>query len=288
MGTVVSIDGALCPSAEDAKVSVFDRGFLYGDSVFEVMRTYGGVPFAEREHLERLARSCERLLIELPVPIDTLAREIRAVLDGARNVESYVRVVVTRGSGPLVLDPSTARDPLRVIIVKELDPQPAENYTNGVGVALVRVARATDDTRAAGAKASNYLGNLLALHEARSRGCHEAVVLGPSGDVIEGASSNVFVVRAGAIFTPPKESGLLEGITRAKVVALAQAEGISVTEAALFPRDLYDADEVFLTSTLREVVPIVKVDGERVAGGTPGPVTQRLLGAYRRLAARAG
>ncbi len=280
MGTKVCIDGELHGEG-DARVSVFDRGFLYGDSVFEVMRTYKGVPFAERAHLERLARSAERVLIPMPVDLDTLSREIGATLEAAANDESYVRVVITRGTGPLSYDPTTARDPLRVVIALPLRPQPPEMYQDGVNVCLLRAARPTDEPRVAGVKASNYLANLLAVHEAHERGGYEAILLGPTGEVLEGASSNVFAVRNGSVRTPRLEAPILAGITRKTVLALARDGGIPVEEAALFPRDLYDADEVFITSSLREVVPVTAVDGRPVGDGKPGPVTRRLHAAFR-------
>lgn len=281
MGTKVSIDGVLHDEA-DAKVSVFDRGFLYGDSVFEVMRTYGGRPFAEREHLERLAASCERVLIPMPVDLATLSREIAETLAAARNEESYVRVVVTRGTGPLNYDPTTARAPLRVVLALPLAPQPDAIYDRGVAVALIRASRPTDDARAAGAKASNYLANLLAVHEAHEKGAYEAVLLGAEGHVLEGASSNVFAVRGGRVQTPPVSSRILAGITRKTVIEAARAEGIEVDETTLFPGDLYGADEVFITSTLREVVPVVKVDDRAVGQAAPGPITRRLHEAFVR------
>ncbi len=283
MATRVSIDGVLHAEA-DAKVSVLDRGFLYGDSVFEVIRTYAGVPFALHAHLARLAESGSRVLIRMPVPIETLEREVLATLADAANAESYVRVVVTRGSGPLNYDPTTARDPLRVVIVAALAPQPDALYEDGVAVVSVRAARPTEQGRAAGAKASNYLANLLAVHEARQRGGYEAILLGPGGEVLEGASSNVFVVTSGRVRTPRVEAGILAGITRGVVLDVAAAAGIPVDETVLFPNDLYLADEVFITSTLREVVPVVLVDGRRVGKGRPGPATVRLSEAFRRRA----
>lgn len=281
MGTKVCIGGVVFDET-DARVSVFDRGFLYGDSVFEVMRTYGGVPFALGEHLDRLERSCERVLIAAPVSRATLASEIAATLAAADNEESYVRIIVTRGSGPVIYDPTTARDPQRVIIVLPLTPQPAEMYRDGVAVALVRCARPTEGSPAAGAKASNYLVNLLAVHQARQRGAYEAILQGPGGEVLEGSTSNVFLVREGAVRTPRIEAGILEGITRATVIGVAHDEGITLEETALFPHDLYEADEVFITSSLREVVPVVRVDDRPVADGRPGPITRRLADAYRR------
>jgi branched-chain amino acid aminotransferase len=280
-GGKVSIDGQIVDSGQ-ARVSVFDRGFLYGDSVFEVFRTYGGVPFAEREHLERLARSAERVMIPMPVSVETLSSEVRETLRAAGQGDWYVRVVITRGSGPLTYDPSTAMTPLRVIIAAPLSLPPAEHYERGVAVALLEASRPTDDPRASGAKASNYLANLLAVHEAKQRGAHEALVLGRRGQILEGASSNVFIVKGGKLRTPRPEPGILVGITRAAILRVATAEGISVEETEVYPQDLYGADEAFLTSSIREVMPVVSADGRKIGAGTPGPMTKRLHAGYRR------
>jgi branched-chain amino acid aminotransferase len=281
VSTKVSIDGVIHDEAS-AKISIFDRGFLYGDSAFEVMRTYGGRPFAEREHLERLAQSCARILIEMPVSIDALANDVAATLDAAKNQESYVRVIVTRGSGPISYDPTTAKNPTRVVLVVPLAPQPDAMYRDGVEVACLRASRPTEDPRAYGVKASNYLSNLLAVHEAKQRGAYEAVLLTGDGQVLEGASSNVFVVSGGAVRTPPLTTGILAGITRATVFDAARAAGIPLVEATVFPHELYAADEAFLTSTLREVLPVVRADGRTIGTGKPGPVTSRLHEAFRR------
>ena len=277
----VSIDGHIVDSAE-ARVSVFDRGFLYGDSVFEVFRTYGGVPFAEKAHLERLARSADLLMISLPLSLEALSSEIGATLRAAGQGEWYVRVMITRGTGPLTYDPSTATEPLRVIIVAPLSLPPADYYERGVAVLLLRASRPTDDERASGAKASNYLANLLAVHEAKQQGAQEALLLGRRGQILEGASSNVFVVQNGKVRTPEPEPGILVGITRGTVLAAAEAEGIEVEETEVRPEDLFGADEAFITSSIREVMPVVSADGRTIGSGAPGPVTKRLRAAYRR------
>ena len=276
----VSIDGVIT-DASAASVSVLDRGFLFGDSVFEVLRTYGGVPRPERLHLERLARSCERVGIELPVSLPMLSEEIRAVLAVAGEPEAWIRVVVTRGTGPITFDVRTAHDPRRVVIVQPLVTPPDEVYAAGVAVAIATTARALDPSAAAGAKNSNYLKNLLAADEARRHGGYEAVLIGPGGELLEGASSNLFVVRDGVVLTPPLELGILGGITRAVVLDAARALGIETRERVLFPHDLYTAGEAFLTSSIREVVPIVRADGATIGSGLPGPLAPRLRAAYR-------
>ncbi|MGH7293929.1 MAG: aminotransferase class IV [Polyangiaceae bacterium] len=283
-GRVVSIDGVLRAPGE-AVVSVYDRGFLYGDAVFEVLRTYGGRPFALDEHLARLRRSASRVFIELPVGDDFLRAEIAAALAAAGGGEHYVRIVFTRGSGPLGLDPATASHPLRVLLVEPVTPPPREAYLHGIAVVTVATRRATEGPAAEGAKLANYLPNLLAVREARLRGAQEALVVDARGKVVEGASSNVFAVHAGRLATPPESAGILPGITRAHLLAAARDLGIVVDERELDPADLYAADEVFVSSSIRELLPVVRIDDRRVGGGAPGPVARAL---HRRFRASVG
>ncbi len=282
----VSIDGQVVDNAE-ARVSVFDRGFLYGDSVFEVFRTYGGVPFAETEHLDRLARSAERLMIPMPATLGDLSSEVRTTLDAAGEGDWYVRVIITRGTGPLTYDPSTASAPRRVIIAAPLSLPPRHHYERGIAVTLLHASRPTDDPRAAGAKASNYLANLLAVHEAKQKGAQEALVLGKSGQILEGASSNLFIIKNGRVRTPEPQPGILVGITRATVLRAAAEEGIPAEEGVILPQDLFSADEAFITSSIREVMPVVAADGHTIGDGAPGPLTQGLHAGYLRVVAAA-
>lgn len=281
MTTLVSIDGQSC-EPDAARVSVFDRGFLYGDSVFETLRTYGGRPFALDEHLERLRRSAARVLMELPVPPEELAREIRSVLEAARNPESYVRVIVTRGSGPMGLDLGFEVRPLRVVIVAPLAAPPPELYDGGVAVVTFRARRVADATDAAGAKVGNYLVSVLAMQKAREAGALEALIVDHDGNVVEGASSNVFVVHGATLWTPPEDAGILPGITRRVLLGVAAELGVPCEERPLPLSDLLGADEVFITSSIREVFPVVRVDGAAVGTGKPGPLSRRLLLAFRK------
>jgi len=276
----VWIDGVLQP-AQEARVSVFDRGFLYGDSAFEVMRTYDRRPFREAAHLARLRRSCERLLIALRQSDQQLSEIVASTITASGLPECYVRVMVTRGVGPMNIDLAQATTPSVLVFALPLTPLAASVYANGIAVGLSRASRATDGTRAVGAKTSNYLGSVMALHEVKQRGAQEALILGPSGEVIEGATSNVFVVRAGELITPPIDAGILAGITRQTVLELAAEQALPVRETQLHPSDLYQADEVFITSTVREVVPVVRVDDKLIGDGKPGPISARVLAAYR-------
>lgn len=302
MAIFVNLDGALVPP-ERAMVSVFDRGFLYGDSVYEVVRTYGGRPFELDAHLARLAHSALRLGLELPWDAARTARELGRTLEAARAAgaaagdpadapwnrgEWYARIVMTRGAGEIGLDPALAVDPRALVIVQPLHAPPARAYAEGVAVAIVGVRRASTAAVDPSAKTGAHLPHVLAVKEARAAGAHEALLLDDHGRVTEGSSSNVFVVAGGTLRTPPPAAGILEGVTRKLVLRLAGENGVPAQQLALRPEDVAGADEVFLTSTMREILPVVKVDGAVIGSGRPGPVTERLHRAFRRMAGGAG
>jgi branched-chain amino acid aminotransferase len=287
MSTVVMIDGVL-RSEQDASVSVFDRGFLYGDSVFETLRTYGGEPFALEEHLERLEWSAERVHITPPCDRACLMREVRELLHHARNEESLIRVMITRGVAPLGLDPELAGTATRVIIVAPLRAPPEQAYSAGVRVITYRTQRLADATDAAGAKIGNYLVAILAIREAKQRSAVEALIIDARDQVIEGTSSNLFAVVDGALLTPPEASGILPGITRGRVIALALGLKVRVEYRSLELSELLRADEVFISSTVREIFPVVSIDDRPIGSGTPGPITTRLLEMFRAHCASGG
>jgi len=299
MPTVVNTDGALV-APERAVVSVFDRGFLYGDSVYEVVRTYRGEPFELERHLARLARSAERLALALPWdPARTraeLARTLAASLGGDEpdpaaapwNVgQRALRVVMTRGAGELGLDPALAVDPRALVIATPLRAPPLSAYRDGVALRVVGVRHDAPEAVDTRAKTGAHLANVLAVAEARREGAHEALLLDRDGFVTEGASSNVFAVRGGALLTPSLEAGILEGVTRALVLELAREAGIEVREGPLRPEALAAADELFVTSSAREVLPATLLDGRRVGSGRVGPLTTHLHSLFRCRADRA-
>lgn len=269
-------------SAGEARVSVFDRGFLYGDSVFETLRTYGGRPYAVREHLARLARSAERVFIPLPVPLETLERELAEAVRTGGFAESTLRVMITRGNGPLGLDPDTATHPRRLVIVTRLKPYPERVYTEGLSVITTGAARLGDGTGAQGAKLANYMAALLALREAHQRGADDALFVDAKGRVAEATTANIFAFSGDHLVTPPEGDGALAGITRAGLLCVAQALGLNVEVRSLPLAELLTADEAFISSTLRELVPVVRVDGTPLATGRPGPRTRHLHAAFRR------
>jgi len=279
--TLVMVNGKI-ETPERASVSVFDRGFLYGDSVFEALRTYAGRPCALDRHMARLERSAARVFIELPLPVSEFAAEISATVAAAKNPESNIRIMLTRGIGErLGLDPALGRSPSRFVIVTELVPLAPELYAQGVSVITYRTQRVADATAAAGAKIANYLTAVLAMHDARDKGAHEALIVDAHGYVVEGATSNVFAVKNGALVTPPESAGILLGITRGFVIEAARDLGLEVTEVPLTPAQLLSADEAFISSSIREVVPVVRVDSEVIGSGRPGPLTLELLRRYR-------
>lgn len=282
---LVWIDGAPVDAAA-ARVPVFDRGFLYGDSVYEVTRAFGGVAFALDDHLDRLERSAAGLLMKTP-PRQLIRRAVVDTLRESRLPDAYVRIIVTRGAGEIALDPAAADEPRLIVIVRAPKPPPPEAYRDGVEVAIVGRTRyapgvptSTVDPQV---KSGNYLGSVMAVAEARKRGAYEAILCDNVGRITEGSSSNFFVVKGGRVATPPLSVGLLEGITRKKVMQLMDENGIHWAEQPLWPIDLHQADEAFLTSSVRGVVPVVRADGQPIGDGKPGPVTRRVLSLYEAL-----
>ncbi len=275
MATVVCLNGVPVPP-EKAVVSVFDRGFLYGDSVYEVVRTYRGVPFELEAHLQRLSGSAARIGMDLPVPLSMLTEEVRLAHATTGNQESYLRIVVTRGSGEIGLDPSLAEAPTRLVIAQTLKTPPPEVYQDGAKVVLVAVRRNLRTAIDPQAKTGNYLNSVMALAEARARGGFEAVMLDHRDPITEGASSNVFLVVSNVLLTPSLEVGILRGVTREVVLEVARKAGLRVLEVPVVEEMMKSADEVFITSSIREIVPVVAVDETPIGVGRPGPVYARI------------
>jgi branched-chain amino acid aminotransferase len=277
------IDGELS-QGESAVVSVLDRGFLYGDSVFETLRTYSGKPFALAEHVERLRRSAEQVLIELPITPAQISSEVTRAVELSGFPESYVRVMLTRGQGALGLDPRAAVRPLRVLIVAPLSPPPLSDYRNGISVITFQTSRVQDDTPAAGAKIGNYLVAVLAHKQAAEVGAKEALVKNVAGEVVEGATSNVFWFEGGKLWTPPVSAGILAGITRHHILEAARDLNLPVEMRVPKVEELVDSEGVFISSSIREMLPVVSIDGREVSFGRVPEVTTRLHAAFRRRA----
>jgi len=265
---------------EDAKISVFDRGFLYGDSVYETLRTTGGKALEFPRHMKRLAMSAASIGFVVPHSNEEIAAAIAATHTETGNEESYVRVVVTRGSGPIALDPRTSASPTLVVMVAPLRlPSPAD-YERGVAVVVVSVDKRVGGLVDPGIKTGNYLANILALQTAIDRRGDDAILCSPSGEIAEGSTSNVFLVRDRQIRTPHVETGLLAGITRAIICEIAAGTESPVEEGNVSLAELRAADEIFLTSSVRGVMPVTRLDGQTVSGGTIGPVTQLIRARY--------
>ncbi len=289
MPTVIDLDGVLLPPGE-ARLPVLDRGLLQGDSVYEVLRTYGGRPFELDLHLARLARSAALAGLDLPWDAARCAAEVVRAVEASRggdlpdaeaapwNVgERSVRVLMTRGGG----EQAPEVPPAAVIIAEPLHGPPWRAYREGVKLLLVEADRGRVDPAA---KTGNRLPHVLALRAARAAGAHEALFTDAAGRVTEGTSSNLFAVARGRLLTPPLAAGILEGVTRGVVLSLARKVGVPVEEAHLDAAALARADELFITSTAREVLPATRLGDQPVGKGTPGPVTRALHAAFRRLA----
>lgn len=276
------IDGEL-RQGENAVVSVLDRGFLYGDSVFETLRTYGGKPFALEAHVDRLKRSADQVLIELPIGTAQISTEIAQAVELSGFEESYVRIMLTRGQGALGLDPRVALRPLRVLIVAPLSPPPLDDYRRGISVITFQTSRVQDDTPAAGAKVGNYLVAVLAQKQAAEVGAKEALITNRALEVVEGATSNVFWFENGALWTPPVSAGILAGITRHHILQAAQNLKLRVEMRVPKVRELLDSEGVFISSSIREMLPVVAIDGAEVTGGRVPSATKDLHAEFRQL-----
>lgn len=282
MAATVSVNGRIT-SDRDAVISVFDHGFLYGEGVYETLRTYGRKPFLYDRHLQRLRRSAELIALPIPFTDADLGARIRATMAAADfATEAYIRILVTRGIGDLTYDPAATPEPSVVIIVKpHVDPAP-EVYRDGVNVVLVDIVRNHPSSVSPTIKSNNLMNSALAMQEAIRRGAYEAVMRNFKGELTECAVANLFVVRGGVVLTPPLTAGLLPGITREYLFEIGHQHGVEIREATLRDEDLFGADEAFLTGTTREIVPIVRVNERVIASGTPGPVTRTLLDEFRR------
>ncbi len=280
MGTKVNVDGRLGEGG-DRLISPLDQGFLFGASVYETLRTYEGRPFLLERHLARLRESAEALAIDVPVSDEQMAARLEETLAAASNPESVVRIIVSAGIGSIDYTKGAAPEPMVVILVRPLTPPPPEAYQQGIRVALVDVVRNHPGTVSPRIKASNLLNNLLAMREAQRAGAAEGLMLNYRGEIAEGSMTNVFVVTDGVLRTPPLSAGILEGITRELTLQVAKEEGVELREEPILPEDLAAADEIFITSSAKELLPVTSVGDRKVGDGRPGPVTNGLLAAYR-------
>lgn len=283
----IYMNGKMVP-ARDAKVSVFDHGLLYGDGVFEGIRAYNGRVFMLQEHVDRLYRSALAIALKIPM---TKAAMVKAVVRACREnktANGYIRLVVTRGVGTLGLNPFTCKTPSVIIIAGSIQLYPKDLYEKGMSIITVATVRNLSEALNPNIKSLNYLNNILAKIEAINSGVPEAIMLNSQGLVAEATGDNVFIVKGNSLITPPPHAGILEGITRNVVMDLARQAGYDVREQMLTRYDLYNADEMFLTGTAAEVIPVTDIDRRTIGSGKPGKVTQDLERRFRKFANSVG
>jgi branched-chain amino acid aminotransferase len=271
---------------ENAKISVYDHGLLYGDGVFEGMRAYSGNVFRLQEHLDRLYESARAICLQIPMAPAALGEAVKATLARNHLSDAYIRLVVTRGAGALGLDPNKTSDPRIIIITDSISLYPAEFYEKGLSIITASTIRNHPAALSPRIKSLNYLNNILAKIEGLQAGCVEALMLNHKGEVAECTGDNIFIVKRGCLMTPPKDAGILEGITRNAVMDLAREAGIPVEEKAMTRHDIFVADECFLTGSAAEVIPVVSIDTRPILDGQVGPITKKLLAAFKTLVRR--
>lgn len=273
-------------SKADATISVYDHGLLYGDGVFEGIRVYGGRIFKLKEHIDRLFESAKAVMLKIPLDKGRLMGDVTRTVEINGLKDAYVRLVVTRGPGTLGLNPFNCGAPQIIIIADKIVLYPRTFYENGLSVITVPTQRNLAEAVNPRIKSLNYLNNILAKIEAINSGVHEAIMLNAQGYVAECTGDNIFIVKGGVVKTPPLYVGVLEGITRGEIIALAGKFGIEVAEAVFTRHEVFNADECFLTGTAAEVIPVVKVDGRPIGNGKPGKLTRRLMTAFHKLVRR--
>ena len=278
MTTRINLNGEI---HQDAHISVFDHGFLFGDSIYEVVSTHHGQLCFVNEHLRRLRNSAHAISLEIPLTDEKMIREIHKTMEAAGNPESYIRIIVTRGVGEMDIDPETCTEPNVLIFVKSILQYSEENYENGINVALVSIKRNSKEALNPGIKTGNYLNNVLAKVEARKMGAADALMLNPTGQLTECTTSNFFFVRDQRLMTPSLNCGILLGITREVVLRLARENGVLVEEGEWPPDVLQNAEEAFITGTVKMVMPVTSLDGRPIGSGKPGPITKMMMRLYQ-------
>jgi branched-chain amino acid aminotransferase len=278
---LIYLNGAMVPK-EEAKVSVFDHGFLYGDGVFEGIRVYGGRVFRLQEHVARLYESARTLELHVPMEQPEMIEAIERTVEANGQSDAYVRVVVSRGPGDLGIDPAKCPRATVVIVVDTIAMYPKEAYDFGIDLVTASVRRVPMESLDPRVKSLNYLNNILAKLEAKNAGCLEAIMLNHHGSVAECTGDNLFIVKHGRLETPAVTQGALAGITRGVVLGIAAELGIEARETELALHDVYNADECFLTGTAAEIVPVISVDGRTIGDGRPGSMTRLVTAEFRR------
>ena len=280
MAILININGQLIPP-EKASISVLDHGLLFGDSVYEVFTTHRGKLFAEREHLSRLRSSAKAISLKIPYTDEYFLEEIQKTIDAAENSDSYVRMVITRGEGEIHISPVSCNLPSMILYVKEVEKYPEEYYTKGIAISVVSTKRNLKDSLNPGIKTGNYLNSVLAIIEAQKLGADDGLMLNSDGFVSECTTSNFYLVKSGHIKTADPECGILMGITRKMLIDVARENGITVEECKISPEEIFAADELFITSTTKGVMPVTVCDRKKIGDGKPGPVSKKLRSLYQ-------
>ncbi|MGB3920638.1 branched-chain-amino-acid transaminase [Methanothrix sp.] len=283
---LIYLDGEFVP-AERAAVSVFDHGFLYGDGVFEGIRAYEGRVFRLEDHVRRLFDSAQAIMLSIPLSQEEMALAIRETLRKNNLRDAYVRPIVSRGYGDLGLDPLKCKKPTVIIIAVEWGAMYGNLYEVGLTAISVSVRRNAPDALPPNIKSLNYLNNILAKIEANVKGGNEAIILDSQGRISEGSGDNIFVIKNGKVYTPHTLNNL-KGITREAAIELALKNGLEVIQTDLGLFDLYTGDEVFVTGTAAEIAPVTKIDGRVIGSGKPGPITKKLMAAFKELTMNSG
>ena len=284
---LIYFNGKLIPK-EEAKVSVYDHGLLYGDGVFEGIRSYNGKVFRLEQHLDRLYNSAQTIALKIPLPKDEMGKAVLKTLRANKLRDAYIRLVVTRGIGDLGLDPRKCPKPTIFIITDKIVLYPEEFYRNGLEVIVTKTKRNIKEALNPEIKSLNYLNNILARIEVNKAGMAEGIMTNVEGYVAEATADNIFIVRNEEVITPPTEMGALRGITRDAVLKIAESFGIKTHELPFTVKELYEANECFLTGTAAEVIPVVKVDGKNIGNGKPGEITLKLREGFKKLTQREG
>lgn len=276
---LIYINGDLVPK-EEAKISVYDHGLLYGDGIFEGMRSYNGHVFKINAHIERLYNSAKAISLEIPMSASKMKEAVKYTVNANNMNDAYIRLVVTRGVGTLGLNPRKCHSPQVIIIVDTIELYSKELYEKGLEAIIVPTIRNHYEALNPRIKSLNYLNNILAKVECINVNKDEAIMLNKDGHVAEGTGDNIFIVKDLQLYTPPKSAGILVGITRNEVIKLARKKGLAVNEEPLTRYDLYTADECFLTGTAAKIISVISIDGRKVSNGKPGPITLSLLEAF--------
>ena len=282
MSFKVFLDGEFVDS-ESAKISIFDHGLLYGDGVFEGIRSYNRKAFRLDEHMDRLYESAEAIRLEIPVAKEEFTEKILETLKMNDLDDAYIRVVVTRGIGDLGLDPRKCKHPTVFIITDKIALYPEDFYKKGLPITIAKTRRNHPITVDPRIKSLNYLNNILGRIEAIDAGTEEALMLTLDGYVVECTGDNIFIFKDGKLLTPPSDIGALEGVTQDVVIELAAKRGISTEYKKMLPAEVFEAEECFLTGTAAEIVPVIKIDGKNISTGKPGEITRQMCQDYRKL-----